>query len=155
MLYGWVRQLKAEADDAFRGNGKLTAQDEEIRRLRRENAGPARRAGHFKKNGGLVREALPMRYAFIQEHIGTWKLCNLFRALNVSKSAFFAWRKRPPSERETATDGDTVLWRCRFEADGLSDFRNSGGILEFRAFIPAIRGSATLRVGLKNGQLTA
>jgi transposase len=38
MLYGWVRQLKAEADDAFRGNGKLTAQDEEIRRLRRENA---------------------------------------------------------------------------------------------------------------------
>ena len=41
-----------------------------------------------------------MRYAFIQEHIGIWKLRNLFRALNVSKSAFFAWRKRPPSERE-------------------------------------------------------
>jgi putative transposase len=41
-----------------------------------------------------------MRYAFIQEHIGTWKLRNLFRALSVSKSAFFAWRKRPPSERE-------------------------------------------------------
>lgn len=38
MLYGWVRQLKAEADEAFRGNGKLRAQDEEIRRLRRENA---------------------------------------------------------------------------------------------------------------------
>jgi transposase len=38
MLYGWVRQFKAEADEAFRGNGKLTAQDEEIRRLRRENA---------------------------------------------------------------------------------------------------------------------
>lgn len=38
MLYAWVRQLKVEADDAFRGNGKVTAQDEEIRRLRRENA---------------------------------------------------------------------------------------------------------------------
>lgn len=38
MLYGWVRQFKSETDDAFRGNGKLTAQDEEIRRLRRENA---------------------------------------------------------------------------------------------------------------------
>jgi transposase len=38
MLYGWVRQFKSEADEAFRGNGKLTAQDEEIRQLRRENA---------------------------------------------------------------------------------------------------------------------
>lgn len=37
MLYGWVRQFKSEADEAFRGNGKVTAQDEEIRRLRREN----------------------------------------------------------------------------------------------------------------------
>jgi transposase len=37
-LYGWVKQLKNEASDAFRGNGKLTAQDEEIRRLRRQLA---------------------------------------------------------------------------------------------------------------------
>lgn len=38
MLYGWVRQFKSEAEEAFRGNGKLTAQDEEIRRLRRQLA---------------------------------------------------------------------------------------------------------------------
>ena len=37
-LYGWVKQLKNEAGEAFRGNGKLTAQDEEIRRLRRQLA---------------------------------------------------------------------------------------------------------------------
>ena len=37
-LYGWVKQFKMEAGEAFRGNGKLTAQDEEIRRLLRENA---------------------------------------------------------------------------------------------------------------------
>lgn len=36
MLYGWVRQFKAEAHEAFRGNGNVTAQDEEIRRLRRQ-----------------------------------------------------------------------------------------------------------------------
>lgn len=36
MLYGWVRQSKTEAGDSFRGNGNVTAQDEEIRRLRRE-----------------------------------------------------------------------------------------------------------------------
>lgn len=38
MMYGWIRQLKAEAGEAFRGNGKLTSQDEEVRKLRRENA---------------------------------------------------------------------------------------------------------------------
>lgn len=36
MLCGWVRQSKAEANQAFRRNGKVTAQDEQIRRLRRE-----------------------------------------------------------------------------------------------------------------------
>lgn len=38
MLYGWVRQFKADAAQSFRGNGNVTAQDEEIRKLRRENA---------------------------------------------------------------------------------------------------------------------
>ena len=38
MLYGWVRQFKVEAAEAFRGNGNLTSQDEELRKLRRELA---------------------------------------------------------------------------------------------------------------------
>jgi transposase len=38
MLYGWVRQLKAQAAEAFRGNGNVTSQDEEVRKLRREVA---------------------------------------------------------------------------------------------------------------------
>jgi transposase len=38
MLYYWVRQFKSEASDAFRGNGNVTSQDEELRKLRRELA---------------------------------------------------------------------------------------------------------------------
>jgi len=38
MLYGWVRQFKAEVNASFRGNGNVTSQDEELRRLRRELA---------------------------------------------------------------------------------------------------------------------
>ena len=38
LLYGWMRQFKAEDKEAFRGNGKPSAQDEEIRRLRRQLA---------------------------------------------------------------------------------------------------------------------
>lgn len=49
VLYGWVRQFKAEAGQAFRGNGKLTAQDEEIRRLRRQVADVSEERDILKK----------------------------------------------------------------------------------------------------------
>jgi transposase len=38
VLGRWVRDFEQNAQGAFPGHGKLTAQDEEIRRLRRENA---------------------------------------------------------------------------------------------------------------------
>jgi hypothetical protein len=31
MLYTWVRQFRSEAKEAFRGNGNMTSQDEELR----------------------------------------------------------------------------------------------------------------------------
>lgn len=37
-LYGWKRELEASGEAAFPGKGNLTAQEEEIRRLRRELA---------------------------------------------------------------------------------------------------------------------
>jgi transposase len=37
-LYRWLREYRANPSEAFRGNGKLTSQDEEIRKLRQENA---------------------------------------------------------------------------------------------------------------------
>ena len=49
MLYSWVRQFKNEANEAFRGNGKLTAQDEEIRRLRRQLADVTEERDFLKK----------------------------------------------------------------------------------------------------------
>ena len=37
MLGRWVKELDQNDGQAFRGNGKLTAEQEEIRRLREEN----------------------------------------------------------------------------------------------------------------------
>ena len=37
-MYRWMREYQANPDQAFRGNGKLTSQDEEIRQLRRKVA---------------------------------------------------------------------------------------------------------------------
>ena len=37
MLGRWVLEFQANEDEAFRGNGNLTAEQEELRRLREEN----------------------------------------------------------------------------------------------------------------------
>ena len=37
MLGRWVKELQEDGSDAFRGNGRLTAEGEELRRLREEN----------------------------------------------------------------------------------------------------------------------
>lgn len=37
-LYRWMREYRSNPTEAFRGNGKLTSQDEEIRKLRQENS---------------------------------------------------------------------------------------------------------------------
>lgn len=75
-----------------------------------------------------------MRYAFIQEHLDTWKLRNLCRALAVSKSGFFAWRKRPPSKRgERDADARVRLLAFHKESKGtygsrrlMRDLRDAG-----------------------------
>ncbi len=38
LLKQWVRAAKRDGGEAFRGNGRMKASDEELRRLRRENA---------------------------------------------------------------------------------------------------------------------
>ncbi len=37
-LYRWIREYQANPAEPFPGNGKLTSQDEQIRKLQRENA---------------------------------------------------------------------------------------------------------------------
>lgn len=37
MLGRWIKEFQTDESDAFRGNGKLTAEQEELRRLREEN----------------------------------------------------------------------------------------------------------------------
>ena len=44
-----------------------------------------------------------MKFGFAAKHRGTWPVDVLCEGLGISRSGFYAWRRRPPSER-TRTD---------------------------------------------------
>ena len=41
-----------------------------------------------------------MRYAWINLHKGSWPVSRMCRALKVSRSGFYSWKKRDPSDRD-------------------------------------------------------
>src|SRR6195256_5977141 len=58
-----------------------------------------RRAGHFKKSHGVLREAEPMRFAFIAAKKAEHRVTILCRCMRVTRSGFYAWLHRGLSTR--------------------------------------------------------
>ena len=52
-----------------------------------------------------------MRYQFIQQHTGQFRVAVLCRTVNVSRSGYYAWLSRKPSERQK--ENETLLYRIR------------------------------------------
>ena len=58
----WKRELKLDGEDAFPGKGRLKSQDEEFRRLKRENERLRRERDILKKAVAIFSED-PHRYS--------------------------------------------------------------------------------------------
>jgi transposase len=57
LLKHWVRAAKRDGAEAFPGNGRLKASDEELRRLQRENAILRQERDILKKAVGIFSQA--------------------------------------------------------------------------------------------------
>ncbi|WP_123295867.1 IS3 family transposase [Comamonas sp. BIGb0124] len=99
VLRKWVREQRAAPQDAFPGQGKQTAQDQEIAQLRKEVAKLKMERDILKKAGGLLREGVDMRFGFMAKHRGAWPVNVMCEALGVSRGGFYAWLSRPRSRR--------------------------------------------------------
>ncbi len=54
-----------------------------------------RGARHRKKGGHILRQEPEVKYVFMDEHQALFELSAMSRVLQVSRSGFYAWRKRP------------------------------------------------------------
>jgi len=95
-----VEKLSDEPGMKPRGDGALAA---EVQRLRKENARLLIAAGNFKKSGGVLRQGAAVKFAFIQEHLGAFRVETVCQVLEVTRSGYYAWLGRSDSHGHAST----------------------------------------------------
>ncbi|QCI65138.1 IS3 family transposase [Phreatobacter stygius] len=111
VLRKWAKDFVADPQQAFPGQGQMKPEQLEIERLRREVAKLKAERDILKKGRGLLREGLDMKFGFVAKHRGIWPTAWLCEALGVSRSGFYAWLTRSPSQR--AKDDEAIGAKVR------------------------------------------
>ena len=88
-LREWVK--RTQADRTKGRTGLTTAERDELVRLRQSAPDRGRRARHPKKSHGVLREAEPVRFAFIAAKKAEHRVTILCRCMRVTRSGFYAW----------------------------------------------------------------
>ncbi|MGS1118400.1 IS3 family transposase [Castellaniella sp. UC4442_H9] len=58
-----------------------------------------RGARHLKKSRGVLREAVPVKYAFVCDHTTVFPVRRMCSVLGIHPSGYYAWRRSPHSAR--------------------------------------------------------
>lgn len=71
------------------------AEGEELVRLRKENKRLTMERDILKKGQCLLCARSSVRYLFIEQQSAVWPITDLCRVMRVSRSAYYAWLRRP------------------------------------------------------------
>jgi|SRR5581483_8257669 len=85
-IHQWRKELAENGAEAFPGSGHQTAQEEEIRRLKRELDRVQKERDILKKRMAYLHARPAVRYQFIEEHRGEYPVSMLCETLEVSVS---------------------------------------------------------------------
>ena len=106
-IHHWKRQLLVDGEEAFPGSGRVTGQAEVIRRLQRENEVLREEREILNKSHSRVLEG-GAKFQFIAKNRKEFSVRRMCQVLGVSRSGYYAWRQRRPSERQEANEALVV-----------------------------------------------
>lgn len=94
-LYQWVKRFSVPAAE------RKTVDDQhaEIRRLNAELKHVSEERDILKKGRYVLRQAVRVKYAFVQDHQSSYPVRRLCKMMEVHPSDYYAWLQRPESTR--------------------------------------------------------
>nr|WP_282762334.1 IS3 family transposase [Alteromonas macleodii] len=110
MLGRWLKEQELEGAHAFRGNGKLTPEQEEIRRLREENKRLKMEKEIPKKGDGLLCQRNQVKYGFITQHKKTWPISLMCQVLGVSRHNYYSAVRRNEQLEPDPQHDELIEW---------------------------------------------
>ncbi|MBJ2131144.1 IS3 family transposase [Alteromonas sp. IB21] len=110
MLGRWLKEQESEGAHAFRGNGKLTPEQEEIRRLREENKRLKMEKEIPKKGDGLLCQRNQVKYGFITQHKKTWPISLMCQVLGVSRRNYYSAVRRNEQLEPDPQHDELIEW---------------------------------------------
>ncbi|MCF6327507.1 MAG: IS3 family transposase [Devosiaceae bacterium] len=112
-LYAWRKRYSKPA-----GNSLGEDHSAEIRRLKLELARVTEERDILKKANRVLRQGCKMRYAFVAEHRPLFSVRAMCRCLHIHPSGFYAWLKKPFSNRAIEDERQTKLIKGAWKDSG-------------------------------------
>ncbi|MDU0355257.1 IS3 family transposase [Paraglaciecola aquimarina] len=110
LITRWIKEYEQDNDgQAFRGNGKLTPEQDEIRKLKAKVRQLEMGKKHFKGSDGLFRQGNQVKYRFIAQKKKTYPVGTMCRLLGVKRSGYYRYAKQI-IEQTDPTHDDMIDW---------------------------------------------
>ncbi|WP_404948502.1 IS3 family transposase [Shewanella sp. SG44-2] len=110
LLGRWIKESENDDGHAFRGNGKLTPEQQEIRQLKAQVKRLEMEREIFKKSDGLLCQRNEVKYTFIAQNKKIWPVIVMCRVLGVKNNNYYSYQKRKPQKSVDTEHQELLQW---------------------------------------------
>ncbi|WP_425597014.1 IS3 family transposase [Shewanella algicola] len=110
LLGRWIKESENDDGHAFRGNGKLTPEQKEIRQLKAQVKRLEMEREIFKKSDGLLCQRNEVKYTFIAQNKKIWPVIVMCRVLGVKNNNYYSYQKRKPQKSVDTEHQELLQW---------------------------------------------
>ncbi|MCE2597441.1 IS3 family transposase [Motilimonas cestriensis] len=110
LLGRWIKEAENDDGHAFRGNGKLTPEQEEISKLKAQVKRLEMEREILKKSDGLLCQRNEVKYAFIAQNKKIWPVILMCHVLGVKNNNYYSYQKRKSLAPVDTERQDMLQW---------------------------------------------